>query len=116
MLKEEQDYLYESIGNQIQKLRKKSRFSQEQLSKKLGLSRVSIVNIEKGRQHPSIHLLLEISRILNVGVSTFINDEMFKDFYNKSKFNQIKKKISKVDYDGDQEKIMNFIKQTINQS
>jgi DNA-binding XRE family transcriptional regulator len=116
MQKEEQEYFYESIGNQIKKLRKKSRFSQDQLAKKLDLSRVSIVNIEKGRQHPSLHLLVEITRILNVNISSFINDEMFKDFDNKSKLNQIKKKISKATYDGDQDKIMEFIKQTINQS
>lgn len=116
MQKEEQEYLYESIGSQIKKLRKKSRFSQEQLAKKLGLSRVSVVNIECGRQHPSIHLLVEISRILNVKISSFINDEMFKDFDNKAKLNKIKKQISKAKYDGDQVKIMDFIKQTINQS
>lgn len=117
MQKEELDFLYESIGNQIRILRKKSRFSQAQLADKLKLSRVSVVNIEKGRQHPSIHLLIEITRILNVPLSKFLNDDMFKDFNNKSKLSQIKKKISKAsDDDVDQDKIMEFIKQTINQS
>jgi transcriptional regulator with XRE-family HTH domain len=110
---EEQDFLYESIGNQIRKLRKKSRFSQDQLAKRLNLSRASIVNIEKGRQHPSLHLLVELSRVLNTSISTFLNDDMFKDFSNKSKLSQIKKKISKASDDADQEKIMEFIKQTL---
>lgn len=116
MQKDELDYLYEMIGNQIRQLRKKSRFSQEQLAAKLDLSRVSVVNIEKGRQHPTVHLLIDISRILNVPLSTFLNDDMFKDFDNKSKLNKIKKKLSKTPDGFDHDKIMEFIKQTINQT
>jgi transcriptional regulator with XRE-family HTH domain len=116
MQKEEQDFLYESIGEQIRTLRKKSRFSQEQLAQKLRLSRVSIVNIEKGRQHPSIHLLIDISRVLNTPLSTFLNDDVLKSNSNSVKLSKIKKQISKQSNHKDQDKIMDFIKQTIDQS
>lgn len=112
---EEQYFLYELIGNQIKIFRKKSRFSQEQLASKLNLSRTSIVNIEKGRQHISIHLLIDTSRILNAPLSTFLSDEMLKDFNNATTLTRIKKKISTSD-EIDHEKIMAFIKQTIKKS
>lgn len=112
MQKEELEFLYESIGSEIKSLRKKSGFSQEQLALKLNLSRVSIVNIEKGRQHPSIHLLVDITRILNVPFSKFLNDDMFKEINIQSKMIQLKKKLSKSFYnDIDQKKIMEFIQQ-----
>ena len=38
------------IGVQIFNLRAKHNISQEELANKIGLSRVSIINIEKGRQ------------------------------------------------------------------
>lgn len=111
MQKEEQNYLYELIGNQIQELRKKSRFSQENLAKKLELSRASIVNIEKGRQHPSIHLLIDLARILNVNISTFLNDELLNEFNTRSNLVSIKKQIDKSSDDIDSKKILDFIKQ-----
>lgn len=117
MQKEELEFLYQSVGNQIKLLRKKSQFSQEQLALKLNLSRVSIVNIEKGRQHPSIHLLIDVSRILNVPLSRFINDDMITEYTNKEKLINIKKKLNKAsDNDIDQEKIFKFIQKTINKS
>jgi DNA-binding XRE family transcriptional regulator len=114
--KEEQHFLYQHIGNQIKRLRIQSHFSQDQLAKKLNLSRVSIVNIEKGRQHPSLHLLIDCSRILNVNLNTLINDDILKDIDNQVKLNQIRKKISKTSNNIDQDKIMEFIKQITNPS
>lgn len=120
MQKEEQKYLYELIGNQIKELRKKAVFSQEDLANKLNLSRASIVNIENGRQHPSLHLLIDLTRILNVSLDTFLNEELLKEFNNKNKLSQIKKQISKAsdEFDStfDSEKILAFIKKATNKS
>lgn len=79
MTKEEQKYLYEFVGNHIKYLRNKSGFSQDDLAKKLCKSRVSIVNIEKGRQHPSLHLLLDIAIIFNVKLDDFTPKKMLSD-------------------------------------
>ena len=72
MKKAELKYLYESVGNQIKELRRKAGFSQDELATKLNKSRVSIVNIEKGRQRPSLHLLIELSMVFNVKLDEFV--------------------------------------------
>ena len=117
MQKQEQEYLYTLIGNQIKKLRKKSRFSQEQLAKKLDLSRASIVNIEKGRQHPSLHLLIDLSRILNVSISSLVNDDLLKVDMNSHRLSRIRKQIlqqvtGSSGKNINTEKILSFIKLT----
>lgn len=72
---EEQKFLYESIGSQIKSLRNRARLSQEELADKLNLSRASVVNIEKGRQHASLHLLIDLARIFNVTLLDFLTEE-----------------------------------------
>lgn len=65
MQEEEKERFYRSIGNNIKEARLEANLKQEAFANFLGLSRASIVNIEKGRQHPPIHLLWEMARILN---------------------------------------------------
>lgn len=40
--------------------------TQEELGRRVGLSRVSIVNVEKGRQHLAVHQLYAFAKALNV--------------------------------------------------
>ena len=46
---------YIILGNKIRLARKEKGVDQESLAKCLNLSRTSVINIEKGRQRPSIH-------------------------------------------------------------
>lgn len=64
-------YLYDFVGSKIKDLRNTAEMSQLQLAVKLGMSRVSIVNIEKGRQHLSLHLLFEICLIFDAELNDF---------------------------------------------
>jgi DNA-binding XRE family transcriptional regulator len=69
MSKRDLDALYRAFGKNLVRLRheqRPKRFSQEQLARLVGLSRTSIVNIEKGRHHLVIHQLLEFARALKV--------------------------------------------------
>lgn len=68
MTVQEQSHLYRKLGFRIRELREKVGIRQGTFARSLDLSRASIVNIEKGRQRPSIHLLLNISTILGVQV------------------------------------------------
>ena len=110
MTEKELNLFYTELGNSIKKFRLISGVKQEYLAYLLNLSRASIVNIEKGRQRPSIHLLLEISKILNVEVISFLpqvkkNLESIDDF---------KKQIS--DIVGTKEtkdKLFDFIKEEV---
>ncbi|MBK7764389.1 MAG: helix-turn-helix transcriptional regulator [Bacteroidetes bacterium] len=63
---------YSAIGARIRAERKKVNLKQEALGAVLNLSRASIVNIEMGRQRPSIHLLWEVSKILNIQLQDLI--------------------------------------------
>jgi len=51
-----------SLGKKVQKLRKESGYSQEELAHQLGISRVYMGFIEQGRETPSLKLLMKISR------------------------------------------------------
>ncbi len=68
MTQAERNRLYLFLGNKIVHLRSEKSYSQEELGQKVHLSRASIVNIEKGRQHPPLHLLWEIAECLGVGI------------------------------------------------
>lgn len=52
--------LYESIGNNIKMMRKIKKLGQQDLAKKISLSRSSLSNIEIGNHQPSIYTIYEI--------------------------------------------------------
>ena len=66
MREESKKYFYLALGKNIAYYRKLSKLNQESLGSLVGLSRVSVVNIERGRQQPSIFLLCKIANHLNV--------------------------------------------------
>ena len=49
------------MENRIRDLRIKNNLTQEQLSKKVGVSRQSIVAIERGKYNPSLELAFKIA-------------------------------------------------------
>lgn len=70
---EEIDRFYTNLGERIKRARtRESRFSQETLGKMIGMSRPSVVNIEKGRQHLPLHTLVEIAQLLKVSITDLI--------------------------------------------
>jgi transcriptional regulator with XRE-family HTH domain len=64
--------LYRLIGERISSARTSVGLSQNKLAKKLDLSRVSIVNIEKGRQRPPVHVLWKIAEALGIEITDLI--------------------------------------------
>jgi transcriptional regulator with XRE-family HTH domain len=72
MLPAEQSTFYKMLGERIREARVSAGLKQEALAGFLKLSRVSIVNIEKGRQHPPLHLLWDISKLLNIEVTKLL--------------------------------------------
>lgn len=63
---QEKEVFYKIVGERIKEARKAASINQDELARMIGMSRVSVVNIEKGRQSPPIHLLLEISNALRI--------------------------------------------------
>jgi DNA-binding XRE family transcriptional regulator len=70
----EKGNFYSIIGNNIRAIRETKLVKQSTLAEMLNLSRASIVNIEKGRQHPSLHLLVEIARSLDTEFEKLLNN------------------------------------------
>ena len=62
------DELYKKIGLMIREKRQNHEhpLSQENLARRLGMSRTSVVNIELGKQHIQIHTLYQLAEILGI--------------------------------------------------
>lgn len=55
----------DEISNNVNKLRKEKQVTQEDLAKILGVSRQTVIAIEKGNYSPSIYLALKIGHYFN---------------------------------------------------
>lgn len=64
------------MDNKLKELRETHGYSQDQLAKKLGVSRQTIISIEKGRYNPSLPLALQMGRIFGTPVENifFLED------------------------------------------
>lgn len=62
---------YLALGQRIQKARR-GRLTQEELARKLGITRTSVINIEKGRQQVLVHTLADIARALGTSPTALI--------------------------------------------
>jgi len=53
----------EQVINQVKEIRLELGFTQEDLAKKVGVSRQSIISIEQGRYVPSLSLALKFAKL-----------------------------------------------------
>lgn len=56
------------MNNRLARMRKKHDWSQEQLSKKLGVSRQTIISIEKGHFDPSLPLAFRLADVFDTTI------------------------------------------------
>ena len=66
------ELIYRQIGVRVEQLRTTLGWTQEELAKKLGYGRVSITNIEIGRQRIPLHQLLEICKVFGTTPKHFL--------------------------------------------
>lgn len=64
-MSEEIEVVYRAIGARIQMIREAVGMTQDDLAKKVGYTRTSVVNIEAGRQRLPLHQVEEIARALS---------------------------------------------------
>jgi len=65
------------MKNNIKELRSRYGFSQDVLAEKLGVSRQTIISLEKGRYNPSITLAFKLARLFNCHIEdVFIYEEV----------------------------------------
>lgn len=60
------DQFYEQFGAKIRLARVQAGLSQEELGRRVGLTRSSISNVEKGRQHSLAHMVVEFATALDI--------------------------------------------------
>ena len=60
------DLLYSVLGERIKAARKLKKFNQTKFAKLIGISRPSLVNIEKGRQRAPLHVIYYIADLLDL--------------------------------------------------
>lgn len=63
----------ESVSNTVNVLRTKQHLTQEELAEKIGVSRQTVISIERGNYTPSVLLALKIASVFRVAV-----EEIFK--------------------------------------
>jgi transcriptional regulator with XRE-family HTH domain len=61
--------LYTDIGNKLKTIRVEKKINQDQVAKKLSLSRTSIINFEKGNQRISLHDLFQYCEFLKIDIT-----------------------------------------------
>ncbi|WP_018921740.1 helix-turn-helix transcriptional regulator [Salsuginibacillus kocurii] len=68
------------LGSQLKRLREEYNMSQEELSKKLGVSRQAVYKWESNKGYPDIENLIELSEIFNVTIDEIIkkDDKLIK--------------------------------------
>lgn len=70
---------YADIGKRLQKARKKSGFTQEDVEKYLKISRVMISNIENGKSKIDSIMLKKFADLYGFSVEYFLNNEVEED-------------------------------------
>ena len=63
-----------NIGERLTQLRKQLNLSQDDLAKKIGVSRTIIGNYERNTNTPSIEVLVKIAKTFNVTVDYLIGE------------------------------------------
>ncbi|CAM2756898.1 putative transcriptional regulator [Salinicoccus roseus] len=68
------------LKNNVAEHRKKMGYSQDRLAEKLGVSRQTIISIEKGRYNPSLPLAMILAELFKVRVEQifFLEDKDYK--------------------------------------
>ncbi len=87
------------IGSKISELRKAKKWSQEDLAKKVGSSRVMIGNYERNSNTPSIDIILKITKVFDVSVDYLVGEGQLST-YDK----EVLKRIEDIEHLPDEDK------------
>jgi len=63
-----------NIGERITQLRKQQNLSQEELAKKVGVSRTIVGNYERNENTPSTEVIIKLAKVFNVSVDYLIGE------------------------------------------
>jgi transcriptional regulator with XRE-family HTH domain len=72
MEREKTDKFYQKLGTLVATARQNKQVTQAQLANAIGKTRASVVNMEKGRQRPPLHLIWAIADYLEIHPLTLL--------------------------------------------
>jgi len=81
-------HFFQYISNRVKEIRMQKGVKQDVLALKLGLTRTSLINIEKGRHHVNLYMLFQIAYYLEASINEFLPNmkefvTAYADDYNK---------------------------------
>lgn len=79
--------IYLELGNNVRRIRKAQKLNQESFGEILSLSRISIANIENGRQRPTIHFIFDIILQFDIGLEDIFPVSLLELEKSKNKVN-----------------------------
>ena len=62
------------MKNQLEELRRQHAIRQEDLAQALGVSRQTVISLEKGKYNPSLPLAFKLARYFNLSIEDIFND------------------------------------------
>ncbi len=83
-----EDQLYKYIGNVVRTARDLKKWTQQELSDKMSLTRSSIANIELGRQKIQVHVLYELAKVLDITVVELLPTAEISNKVEQKKFDE----------------------------
>lgn len=90
---------YEIIGKKIQNIRRQKLITQEQLAKKLNVSKVFLSRVERGKVKISLQKLIEIAEVLDISLEKLLAENTIinvgKMDYVSKEFEELLKKCTR---------------------
>ena len=71
-----------ALGENIRKIRKRTKLTQDAFSEKIGIEPSSLSNIENGQSFPSALTIIQIQEKFNIGAEEIFDFEFLKDINN----------------------------------
>ena len=62
------------MKNRLEQLRKQRAIRQEDLAQALGVSRQTVISLEKGKYNPSLALAFKLARCFNLSIEDIFDD------------------------------------------
>ena len=62
------------MKNQLEELRRQHAICQEDLAQALGVSRQTVISLEKGKYNPSLALAFKLARYFNLSIEDIFDD------------------------------------------
>lgn len=87
------------LGKRIREIRKNQAISQEQLAERAGISAQYVSNIERGKENPTLDLLLRLADALKVSLGQMCDFETVEDMNRRKMRSSIGAILKKADPD-----------------